>query len=324
MAMTLETMFAFLLGEGEIDGCSFGDGHPNYPGKFWWRAHLRSAMENHLSAQAKVRVTVEDIDTAEAAYDAVIDKTFASDCGYGQPWADRDGICAALDSFAARLSQGAQCDECAKFAGHLKEGQAPFERYMQERKDCGGCIELLRQERLKSERAAVPDGMVLVTQEDGNNYCRILTLLGMEEEGDAVEAIEKLLAAPQPPEGARVVDGRDTEIARLNAIINTPQADDFLRAVSTEAEHQRQRWGNAHDAGKAPADWFWLVGYLGGKALHAHTAGNVEKAEHHVITTAAACANWHRAMFGKTNMRPGIDGEAALAAPTLANEERMP
>lgn len=102
------------------------------------------------------------------------------------------------------------------------------------------------------------------------------------------------------------------ENERLNAIINTPQADDFLRAVSIDAEHQRQRWGNSHDAGKEPADWFWLIGYLAGKALHAHAAGKIEKAEHHVITTAAACANWHRAMFGGSDMRPGIDGEAAL------------
>lgn len=96
------------------------------------------------------------------------------------------------------------------------------------------------------------------------------------------------------------------ENERLNAIINTPQADDFLRAVSTEAEHQRQRWGSAHDSGKTPADWFWLVGYLAGKALHAQAAGDQAKAEHHVITTAAALANWHRAMRGLTDMRPGI------------------
>ncbi|WP_230680954.1 hypothetical protein [Paracidovorax cattleyae] len=100
------------------------------------------------------------------------------------------------------------------------------------------------------------------------------------------------------------------ELARLNAIINTPQADDFLRAVSTEAEHQRQRWPSEHDAGKTPADWFWLVGHLAGKALHAHAAGNAEKAEHHIITTAAALANWHLAVFGMTNMRPGIDSPA--------------
>lgn len=37
--------------------------------------------------------------------------------------------------------------------------------------------------------------MVEVTQEDANNYCRILTALGMEEEGDPVAAVEKLIAA---------------------------------------------------------------------------------------------------------------------------------
>ncbi|WP_216675108.1 hypothetical protein [Paraburkholderia elongata] len=99
----------------------------------------------------------------------------------------------------------------------------------------------------------------------------------------------------------------DSEVDRLSAIINSPQSNDFLRAVSTEAEHQRQRWGSEHDAGKTPADWFWLLGYLGGKALHAYAAGNADKAEHHVITTAAACANWHRNMCGETDMRPGID-----------------
>ena len=103
----------------------------------------------------------------------------------------------------------------------------------------------------------------------------------------------------------------ENRVAELNAIINTPHADDFWKAVSIEAEHQRQRWGAEGDAGKTPADWFWLVGYLGGKALHAHAAENIEKAEHHIITTAAALANWHRHMFGKTAMRPGIVGENA-------------
>ncbi|WP_208449796.1 hypothetical protein [Burkholderia gladioli] len=97
------------------------------------------------------------------------------------------------------------------------------------------------------------------------------------------------------------------EVNRLNAIINTPQAGDFLRAVSIEAEHQRQRWSSKHDSGKMPADWFWLVGYLAGKALHAHAVCDEKKAEHHIITTAAALANWHLAIFGKSDMQPGIE-----------------
>ncbi|HHT8903980.1 TPA: hypothetical protein ACT5CR_006875 [Burkholderia cenocepacia] len=86
------------------------------------------------------------------------------------------------------------------------------------------------------------------------------------------------------------------ENERLLAIINTPHKDDFLKAVSIEAEHQRQRW---NDSGKTASDWFWLVGYLAGKALNAQITGDHEKAEHHVITTAAALANWHRDMKEK-------------------------
>ncbi|WP_208456289.1 hypothetical protein [Burkholderia gladioli] len=123
-----------------------------------------------------------------------------------------------------------------------------------------------------------------------------------------------------PEEGASLLDGSTAsaqanageavalraEVDRLNAIINTPQAGDFLRAVSIEAEHQRQRWSSKHDSGKMPADWFWLVGYLAGKALHAHAVCDEKKAEHHIITTAAALANWHSAIFGKSDVRPGI------------------
>lgn len=89
--------------------------------------------------------------------------------------------------------------------------------------------------------------------------------------------------------------------------INTPELLDFQKAVSLEAQHQRLRWSTQHDAGKEPQDWFWLIGYLGGKALRAHIEGNTEKALHHTISTAAALANWHAAILGATNMRPGID-----------------
>lgn len=88
------------------------------------------------------------------------------------------------------------------------------------------------------------------------------------------------------------------------AEINTPQTRYFLAAVESEAAHQRMRWGTSHDAGKTDADWFWLIGYLAGKALHAN---DPEKRLHHIITTAAACLNWHEAKLGHTDMRPGIE-----------------
>lgn len=95
---------------------------------------------------------------------------------------------------------------------------------------------------------------------------------------------------------------------RLNGLINTPHTHDFIDAVRLEMPHQRERWGAEHDSGKTPADWFWLIGFLAGKALMSLTGGNIEKAKHHVITTAAALGNWFLAITGEsTSMRPGID-----------------
>lgn len=104
------------------------------------------------------------------------------------------------------------------------------------------------------------------------------------------------------------IDAQKAEIERLEGAINTPELVDFPKAVSLEAVHQRERWGGAHDSGKAPEDWFWLLGYLAGKALHAAKSGNDEKALHHCVSSAAALANWHAAILGaRTIMRPGID-----------------
>lgn len=79
--------------------------------------------------------------------------------------------------------------------------------------------------------------------------------------------------------------------------INTPETENFMKGVPLEAEHQRQRWGADHDAGKGPLDWFWLVGYLGQKAAMSEITGDHTKAKHHTISTAAALANWHNAIL---------------------------
>jgi hypothetical protein len=96
------------------------------------------------------------------------------------------------------------------------------------------------------------------------------------------------------------------EIAQLKSKLFIPEVDDFVRGVEHEAAHQRLRWGSSHDEGKEPADWFWLVGYLAGKALNAGVAGDLGKLKHHCISTAAALANWHAFASGTTNMRPGV------------------
>lgn len=107
-------------------------------------------------------------------------------------------------------------------------------------------------------------------------------------------------------------ESASTNLSELRFLLNTPETEDFDKGVPLEATHQMQRWGAAHDAGKNPEDWFWLVGYLAGKALSAFKAGDTEKAKHHCISTAAALRNWHKAIAsGNSAMRPGISKEKA-------------
>jgi hypothetical protein len=121
---------------------------------------------------------------------------------------------------------------------------------------------------------------------------------------------------------------------RLSALINTPELVDFPVAVHLEAIHQEERWGRKDRESKAPIDWFWLVGYLAGRALEhdkeadrldaeaaaesseagrafcaRHIALHREKAVHHTITTAAALNHWHASMLRKSR-----HGEGARAA----------
>ena len=58
--------------------------------------------------------------------------------------------------------------------------------------------------------------------------------------------------------------------AELEALLNTPETDDFDRGVPLEAAHQRYRWGDDHDETKDAFDWFWLIGYLSQKAASSH------------------------------------------------------
>lgn len=104
----------------------------------------------------------------------------------------------------------------------------------------------------------------------------------------------------------RCRDTAPAEIARLRALINSPKIDDFFEGVRIEAAHQTERWGSAHDEGKQPLDWFWLIGYLAQKVVVALAQGDEDKALHHTISTAAALFNWHRAITGENSrMRPG-------------------
>lgn len=101
------------------------------------------------------------------------------------------------------------------------------------------------------------------------------------------------------------IDWRARALA-AEAKLNAPELLAFRDAVVQEAAHQRERWGTAHDGGKQPEDWMWLVAYLSTKATQAYRYGDQAKYLHHIITCAAACANWHASATGaNTSMRPG-------------------
>ena len=93
----------------------------------------------------------------------------------------------------------------------------------------------------------------------------------------------------------------EAEVQRCHELLNTPETADFLQGVKLEAAHQIERWGAPHDRSKSAENWFWLVGYLAGKALRAAVTGDRDKALHHCISTAAACANWHAAIVRDTS-----------------------
>ena len=102
------------------------------------------------------------------------------------------------------------------------------------------------------------------------------------------------------------IDSLRADYDRLHALVNNPQTTRFLEAVRAEVAHQVERWGTVHDRAKEPAEWFWLIGYLAGKALRSHVEGDTHKALHHTISSAAALANWHAAIsLADNRMQPG-------------------
>lgn len=136
---------------------------------------------------------------------------------------------------------------------------------------------------------------------------------------------------------APLVEQAATELRRQHALLNTPELLSFRDGVVLEAAHQRERWSSIKDGGKSALDWFQLVISLSTRAAEHHKeaerltkllprtvlqSSNLaqqidyhrEKAVHHTITCAAACANWHAAVLGLTNMRPGVDPASLIAA----------
>lgn len=96
----------------------------------------------------------------------------------------------------------------------------------------------------------------------------------------------------------------------LKELLSRPEIDEFYDGVVLESAHQRQRWGDAHDRSKSAENWFWLVGYLSGKALRSAIEGDQAKARHHTISSAAALFQWWKAIKESTD---GVGADADLA-----------
>ena len=111
-----------------------------------------------------------------------------------------------------------------------------------------------------------------------------------------------------------------------NRLLNTPELYEFTKGVTLEALHQRQRWGEAHDRSKSAENWYWLVGYLAGKALRASIEGDKDKALHHTISAAAALSQWHAAIMADESWNgEGLDADLrAKAEPLGAAVSRSP
>jgi hypothetical protein len=134
-----------------------------------------------------------------------------------------------------------------------------------------------------------PDGSVTITPE---------SLTALEEHNATLQRRVELL---------------ETEIRRVHSLINSPETENFLEGVKREVAHQRERWGAPHDREKSAEHWYWLVGYLGGKALRAAIGGDRDKALHHTISSASALAHWHAAIASDTS-GCGLGRDADLQA----------
>lgn len=128
-------------------------------------------------------------------------------------------------------------------------------------------------------------------------------------------ALRHALDAARPP--VAEINHWRTRALLAEKLLNSPELHDFARGVVQEAAHQRQRWGTAKDADKSPADWVFLVGHLATRSMMYLQAGNVDKALHHTITTAAALANWHSNISGAdTSMWPSLPGQPPAGSST--------
>lgn len=97
-------------------------------------------------------------------------------------------------------------------------------------------------------------------------------------------------------------------LAESSKAYDSPVTSDFIEGIRNEAAHQVTRFGADHDSGKDAQDWFWLLGWLSGKAVHAAEQGDTDKLLHHIVSSGAMLLNWYAHAAGDRSLfRPGTD-----------------
>ncbi|MDT0618443.1 hypothetical protein RM531_08135 [Salinisphaera sp. P385] len=141
----------------------------------------------------------------------------------------------------------------------------------------------------------------------------------------AIVGLIEALRARSPDTDPECHEAADA-LARMHALLHTPELIDFREAVLRETAHQRERWPGGHDENKSADEWLWLIAHLATKASQAARYGDQDKCQHHIITTAAACANWHAAVTPAGNANDGRQCEChhCIEAKGLTGDGGLP
>lgn len=188
-------------------------------------------------------------------------------------------------------------------------------RLMERNREIEAQLAAANQINLMQNQAWLATDKALRETQPALDLVNMLTLCGEPE----VE-VARARGADLPGQLRALIDGlirQRSEADRLAELINTPEFVDFVEAVKREAAHQRERWGEAHDRSKSAENWYWLVGFLAGKALRAHIDGDLDKARHHTISSAAALSQWH-AWIGRDPTGNGVGQDGDLKPNEIA------
>lgn len=157
---------------------------------------------------------------------------------------------------------------------------------------------------------------VNVKKEDANNYCRILAALGMEEEGDPVAEVQKLLAAaaapvvlPEEIPASNTLWMFLTKGMTQSAIADMPERD---RKVLTERAQENWAAIRTEVGATAPVVLPEPVAYSLGLAKYAHSSNII--AANEFTPDAEHAGEWEN-LYAEQQVLNLLAGGSAPAAP---------